>query len=322
MKYFNLLNWSALVLALLIVFLSTHIRLGEAGLGCEPWPGCYAQLPLVTDVKGLQVPDTDFKVYRSLHRYVATVLGIMVLAIVLVALFNRRTISPGLSSLMLAVVIFLSVIGVMTPSRSLPIVTFSNILGGIVLAGLVWRQILRGQPRKPVKGHFVILLLSLTVTLQLISGAWASANYTGSACPGLLTCTHTEDVSAHLASSFNPLRSLSLDQNYRLVLDTTATIIQFTHRLLAVVLLIVALVAYWLIKRRYPELHRPMAVVLGILLAEVVLGVINVSMDMPLWTNTLHNLLAVVLLFAVINLTMLTKRTKAAWLNAVFPSSP
>lgn len=307
MKYFNLLNWSALVLSLLIVFLSTHIRLGEAGLGCEPWPGCYAQLPLVTDVKGLQVPDTEFRFYRNLHRYVASVLGIAVLAIVLVALLNRRTISLGLPLLMFAVVVFLSVIGVTTPSRSLPVITFSNILGGIVLAGLIWRQILRNQSRTPVKGHFVILLLSLTVTLQLISGAWASANYTGSACPGLLTCTHTENVSGNLASSFNLLRSLPLDQNYRLVLDTTSTIIQFTHRLLAILLLMVALVAYWLIKRRYPALHRPMATVLGILLAEIFLGVMNVIMDMPLWTNTLHNLLAVVLLFAVINVTMLTK---------------
>jgi len=305
MKYFNLLNWSALVLSLLIVFLSTHIRLGEAGLGCEPWPGCYAQLPLVTDVKGLQVPDTEFKIYRNLHRYVASVLGIVVLAIVVIALFNRRTVSPGLPLLMFAVVVFLSVIGVSTPTRSLPVVTFSNILGGIVLAGLVWRQILRSQSRVSVRGHFVVLILSLTVTLQLISGAWASANYTGSACPGLLTCTHTEDISGNLARSFDLLRSLPLDQNNRLVLDTTSTVIQYTHRLLAVLLLMVALVAYWLIKQRYPALHRPMAIVSAVLLAEFVLGVMNVIMDMPLWTNTLHNLLAVVLLFAVINLTML-----------------
>jgi len=308
MKYFKLLNWSALVLALLIVFLSTHIRLGEAGLGCEPWPGCYAQLPLASDVKGLQVPDTEFKLYRNLHRYGASALGIVVLAIMLIALLNRRTVPPGLPLLMFGVVVFLSVIGVSTPTRSLPAVTFSNILGGIVLAGLVWRQILRNQQhRAPAKGHFVLLVLSLTVTLQLISGAWASANYTGSACPGLLACTHTENIGANLAGSFNLLRSLPLDPNDRLVLDTTSTIIQFTHRLLAVVLVMVALAAYWRIKQRYPTLHRPMAIVLAILLAEFALGVVNVIMDMPLWTNTLHNLLAVALLFAVIHLTMLAQ---------------
>ena len=39
--------------------------------------------------------------------------------------------------------------------------------------------------------------------------------------------------------------------------------------------------------------------------SEFILGVVNVLTHMPLWTNTLHNLLAVALLFATINLMML-----------------
>jgi len=59
----------------------------------------------------------------------------------------------------------------------------------------------------------------------------------------------------------------------------------------------------WIVKRRHAELVRPMIIVSIIFLAEFMLGVANVLSDMPLWTNTLHNLLAVGLLFAMINLT-------------------
>lgn len=307
MKYFNLLNWSALLLSLLIVFLSTHIRLGEAGLGCDPWPDCYAQLSLADGVKGLQIPETEFRVYRHAHRYVASLLGINIVIIVLVALRNRRSISPGLPLLMFAVVVFLSVIGISTPTRNLPAITFSNILGGIILSGLIWRQILRNRPRTTIKGHYLFIALSLTLTLQLISGAWASANYTGSACPGLITCTHTENITGNLCDSFNLMRKLPLDNNDILVLDTASSIIQYTHRLVAVILLVTGLAAYRLTRKSYPALHKPMAIVLAILVAEFMLGVFNVMLDMPLWTNTLHNLLAVLLLFAVINLTMLIR---------------
>lgn len=304
-KTFFLLNCCALVLSLLIVFLSTHIRLGEAGLGCDPWPECYAQLSLADGIKGLEIPDTEFKTFRAMHRYIASILGMFVLVILVMALWYRKTISPLLPSLMFLVVLFLSILGIATPTRSLPLVTLGNILGGIVLSGLIFRQILRTKTRAVTNGPLVLYLLSITLTLQLISGAWASANYTGSACPGLISCTYTENLSTHLYESFNVTRQLKLDNNDRLILDETASIIQFTHRLIAVVLLVLVVIALKKVKQNRPELYKPMLLVSYFFFAEFILGVFNVLADMPLWTNTLHNLLAVGLLFTVINLTML-----------------
>jgi heme a synthase len=304
-KCFFLLNCSALIMSLLIVFLSTHIRLGEAGLGCEPWPECYAQLSLADGVKGLEIPDSEFKTFRAMHRYIASILGLNILIIMLMALWYRKNISPLLPVLMFLVVLFLSILGVATPTRSLPLVTLGNILGGIVLSGLVWRQILQTWTRAVTSGPLVLFLLSATLTLQLISGAWASANYTGSACPELVTCSHTSDLSANLLDSFNVFRKLQLNSDSRLVLDETSSIIQFSHRLIAVLLLILVMTALWKVKRKHPTLIKPMLIVSSFFFAEFILGIVNVLTDMPLWTNTLHNLLAVGLLFATINLTML-----------------
>lgn len=302
---FILLNCAALVLSLLIVFLSTHIRLGEAGLGCNPWPECYAPLSFADGVKGLEIPDTEFRTFRTMHRYVASILGINILIIMLMAICYRKEVSPLLPVLMFLVVLFLSILGVATPTRSLPLVTLGNILGGIVLAGLVWRQILQYWTRTVISGPLVLLLVSVTLTIQLISGAWASANYTGSACPKLVTCTYTNNISGNLFESFNVFRKLNLDTNDYLLLDETSSIIQFSHRLIAVFLLFLIIAALWVVKRKHPALFKPILIVSYLFFAEFILGVVNVLTDMPLWTNTLHILLAVGLLFATINLTML-----------------
>jgi len=292
-------------MSLLIVFLSTHIRLGEAGLGCSPWPDCYAQLSFADGPKGLQIPDTAFKTFRSMHRSIASILGLNILVIMLIALWFRKETSPLLPVLMFMVVLFLSILGIATPTRSLPLVTLGNILGGIVLSGLVWRQILatKDRPKKPAP--FILFLVSITLTVQLISGAWASANYTGSACPELLSCTYTSNISESLLDSVNVFRRLILDSDYHLILNETSSIIQFNHRLIAVLLLIIIVAALWKVKHEYPALLKPLMVVSVIFIAEFILGIVNVLAEMPLWTNTLHNLLAVMLLFATINLTML-----------------
>lgn len=304
-KCFFLLNCSALIMSLLIVFLSTHIRLGEAGLGCSPWPDCYAQLSFADGPKGLQIPDSEFKPFRSMHRSIASILGLNILIIMLIALWYRKTTSPLLPILMFLVVLFLSILGIATPTRSLPLVTTGNILGGIVLSGLIWRQILmtKGKQKKPAP--FILFLVSITLTVQLISGAWASANYTGSACPKLLSCTYTNNITGSFFDSINLFRKLKLDNDYHLFIDETSSIIQFSHRIIAVLLLILIAVALWKVKREYPALFKPLMLVSIVFLAEFILGVVNVLTEMPLWTNTLHNLLAVGLLFATINLTMM-----------------
>ena len=92
-------------MSLLIVFLSTHIRLGEAGLGCDPWPTCYAQLSLADSVKGLEIPDSEFKTFRAMHRFIASILGINILIIMLMSIWYRKAISPLLPVMMFLVVL-------------------------------------------------------------------------------------------------------------------------------------------------------------------------------------------------------------------------
>ncbi len=300
-RIFLLLHLSALLMSLSIVFLSTHIRLGEAGLGCEPWPQCYAQLSFADGVKGLAIPDSEFKLFRSMHRSIASLLGLNILVIAGLALWMKKHLSPALPLMMLIVVIFLSILGIATPTRSLPVVTMGNILGGIALAGLIWAQLLHLYNGKVGK-KLLRPDLFFAVLILIASGAWASANYTGGACPELLSCIHTANLWQSLPGSINPFMKLSLDEQDHLLLNTSSSIIQFSHRLFAVMWIVLVIHFFRKINRHYPQLKKPMHAVLILSLLEFILGITNVITGMPLWSNTLHNLLAAGLLFAVIAL--------------------
>ncbi len=288
-------------MAVLIIFLSTHIRLGEAGLGCNPWPDCYAQFPFIDNVKGLAIPENKFGLFRSFHRSIASLLGLNVLAVFVMALWRRKQVSLFLPLLMLTIVIFLSALGIATPTRSFPIVTMGNILGGIALAGIGWAHFLQTK-RKHAGLTLKLRFLLLALIIQIASGAWASANYTGAACSGLFNCSETTDVYGKMIHSFNPLRQLSLNTTYQPVPDTSSSIIQMTHRLLAVIWLVLVIYYYKKIRHRQKTLEKPARVIVVLTLAEFALGLGNVLFAMPLWPNTMHNLLALGLLFAVINL--------------------
>ena len=295
------LNICALVLSLLIIFLSTHIRLGEANLGCDPWPECYAQLSFADDVKGLTIVDNEFALLRSFHRSIASLLGLNVILITVMVLRKRKHISPILPLIMFALVVFLSILGIATPTRSMPIVTMGNILGGISLTGVIWHHLLQLNKIRLHKLTPLYYFL-IAIIIQLISGAWASANYTAAACPELFSCRQTDNLLHSFLNSFNLLRYLTLDAQAHLLADTSSSIIQFSHRILAIAWLFLVIHFHRKIRRYHSHLQEPMLWVLVLSLAEFALGVVNIISDMPLWPNTLHNLLAVGLLFAVINL--------------------
>ena len=96
----QLLVGTTVVLAFCVVVLGAYTRLVDAGLGCPDWPGCYGHLT-VPDTEEERVraeelfpdfPIDEEKAWTEMvHRYLATLLGIMVIAIVAVAWFKRQS---------------------------------------------------------------------------------------------------------------------------------------------------------------------------------------------------------------------------------------
>jgi len=97
---FYRLAWAALALTFVVVVLGAYVRLSDAGLGCPDWPGCYGRLLDVPDQADQiaeansaypQRPVEPAKAWKEMiHRYCAGTLGLLILALAVLAWRDRR----------------------------------------------------------------------------------------------------------------------------------------------------------------------------------------------------------------------------------------
>ncbi len=302
-----------MLLTLLTVVLSAYIRLAEVGIGCETWPDCYAQLNLAQEKKGVTVltqEGRDMAHYgaRVAHRYIASTLGLFIVAITLVALRQggaRRT-SLWVPMGVFAITVFLSLLGYYTPSRSNPLITMGNLLGGMSLLGLLWwlmqREVESGDAQQGLVTYRPLAVLALVlVLLQIVLGGWSSANYASANCPGLIECQGEILAAGNVAEAFNPRRTIELDANGTVIREDALGLLSMLHRLFA---LMTAGYLAWLVRRvkHEPQLRGTVLALPLFSISQIVVGVSTIWFDMPLLLLTLHNTLAAGLLLASINL--------------------
>lgn len=245
---------------------------------------------------------------RVAHRYIASTLGLFIVGIFIVALRQGRaratTFLVPLS--ILSITVFLSLLGYYTPTRSNPLITMGNLLGGMALLALLWwlmqreSDIVEVPANAPSMSPLAICALCL-VLLQIVLGGWASANYASASCPGLVQCEGEILAAGNMEDAFNPLRSIVLDGGGQVVRTDSLGLLSMAHRLFA---LFTAAYLAWLVRRLKP--HSPLR---GSLLAlsifsisQIVVGVTSIWLDMPLLLVTLHNALAAGLLLGSVNL--------------------
>lgn len=138
----------------------------------------------------------------------------------------------------------------------------------------------------------------MVVTIQIILGAWVSAFFAGPACPELGACTGV----SWSASAFNIFTEMSVDAQGKILNSGSAEMIHLIHRIGAV---ITAVYILWLVLRILPYrdgLRTSAHTLLALLGLELVLGMVSISMQLPLVMVTVHNAVAAVMLLTVINL--------------------
>ncbi len=96
-KHLHRLAWFAVVLALGVIVFGAFVRLSNAGLSCPDWPTCYGRAAWPAASESIDHAATAIrpveahKAWREqLHRMLAGVLGVLVLALALIAARKRR----------------------------------------------------------------------------------------------------------------------------------------------------------------------------------------------------------------------------------------
>lgn len=302
---------AVLIMSLLINMLSAYIRHIEAGLGCENWPACYAQIgDFVSPTDGIDITQRALAPTESakrIHRTMATILVVVALLLV------NQSRKPGaiqgannmLPYLLLAVLLLLSIIGPASYLKTMPVIALINLTGGIALlaiSGLLWLQLqCRSTNNSPAPLWIKRLVFSglFLLLCQILLGAWVSANFAGLACNELLSCKPDPEYSAQGNNSFWYFRELTLNNQGRVIFDSSAVHIHLTHRLGAVISALVLLAGAFLAR---PYQSKAALSVVFLVILQVMAGIAGILWSLPIVIVLSHNLLATLLLLASLTL--------------------
>lgn len=308
-----LLAGFGVVFTLVVVLAGAWTRLMDAGLGCPDWPGCYGAL-VVPDAERAARFDPDapldqVKAWLEMgHRYLASALGLLALALTWLGWKLRRTpgYPLGLTLLLLGVILLQGAFGAWTVTLRLwPQVVTLHLLGGMaVLALFFWlyrrlQACRRGeyQARRPPGIWWLALLL---LTGQLALGGWTTSNYAGLACSGFPTCNQQWwPERMDFSEGFHLTQEVGPNYLHGQLHAPARTAIHFSHRLGALLLGVGLLL---LVLKGFSQARaRPW---LGALLLayglQAGLGMATVLLLLPLWLALLHTAGAALLLLALL----------------------
>jgi cytochrome c oxidase assembly protein subunit 15 len=301
----NLLRRLALlcaVMVLAVTSLSAYIRLTKVGLGCADWPACYGQ-ELRRMQQGVAAPaeqQTATAAARLAHRITASAALLLVITMVMVCFGSRPLlVREGLLALaLLALALFLAVLGFWSSAARVPAVAMGNLLGGFVMLALSVRLALPVRTSSRALWRAAIVTAAGLLAVQVALGGLVSASHAGLSCSGWSDCGVHEAWQASGWRSLDPWREPVL--NDAAPFNPAGALPNSLHRLAGLGLALLLPPLAWLAWRRGRRLAAALLFVL--LAAQVALGVAMSALALPLGLALLHNLVAAALLATLLAL--------------------
>jgi heme a synthase len=292
------LAWACAALVLAITSLSAFIRLSHAGLGCAPWPQCYAESLQAAGQRTAAPAESAVAAARITHRVVAVAALLLVIAMVMITLSKAPILRrEGRMALgLLALALFLAILGRWTTGTRVPAVMLGNLLAGFAMFALSCRLV-QATSQEPVAAPaqdrvalWARLGLALLVA-QIILGGLVSAGHAGLSCPQLLAC----DMAGGSWQLLNPWQETPFD-----VVDPVNPAGALVHGLHRAGALVVAAVLLPLGVAAWRSGRRAGAAVVLLVVVQAALGAALVATGLPLPVALAHNAVAALLLAAVV----------------------
>jgi len=327
-----------ITITLAVITLGAYVRLSHAGLGCPDWPGCYGHLVGVPDnsieifnaEKNFSGSNVDIsKAWKEMaHRYLAGFLGIFIFMISYIFYKDNTYKLFKLSAVISFLVIVQAVLGMFTVTLQLqPLIVMTHLVGGLTIIALLWIIFLRCNKincfnesdfllnistnqikRLSIFGYLTLII----IIIQIMLGGWTSTNYAALACVDFPRCNASWWPQMDFYNAF--IVEISTDLNYEFGrLDSPARVaIHYAHRVWAVVtaimVLFLAIISYKAVTFSYQKIISFLLVFF--LFTQILLGVLNVKMSLPIYIAVAHNGNAALLLMCVITQLFLIRNLK------------
>lgn len=292
-------------LTLDLIMFGAFVRLTDSGLGCPDWPGCYGNITPVGASQHIELAQQAMPYgavsfskawIEMVHRYVGSLLGLMIIGIVYLAWRHRAIIgrSPKLAIYTLIAVCLQGAFGAWTVTHLLmPIIVTTHLLGGMLLLALMTWLAAREKTHDPVppaavKWRVWMALGTLLLFLQIALGGWVSTNYAALACMDFPTCHGQWLPPMDIGSGFSLIRGLGLMPSGDMISQDALTAIHWVHRNFSFIVFAYLGVLAWKMTK-LTGLRGPSTLLLVLLLAQLLTGLTTIFFQWPLLIAVLHN---------------------------------
>lgn len=342
------LSYVSLILVVCVVVLGAYTRLVDAGLGCPDWPGCYGHLTWPSSDRAIAAAEARFPEFPVLkdktwpemvHRYFASTLGLVILLIFALSVWQKKKgliKSNTLPLVLLIAVIVQGLFGMWTVTLKLwPQVVTAHLLGGFSILSLLWlhqlqlrnfiqssgennkleysseldlglesanktlKKSLHQETLEKILQPVAVIVLCLCI-LQISLGAWTAANYAALACPDLPKCHGQWLPQSDFRSGFNVFQDIGPNYLGGLLDGYARTAIHLSHRIGALILTLACSLLFLVLWFRQ---KKTLAFLLGTsLVIQLALGVWNVLGALPLPVAVAHNAGGAFLLLVLIKI--------------------
>ena len=297
-----------------LVLFGAFTRLTDSGLGCPDWPGCYGSaspLGAKAEIAAAQSamptgPVTHGKAWiEMIHRYLATSVGVLILAMTAYAWLHRRShpraggplvMSRWWPTMTLIWVCIQGAFGALTVTMKLfPAIVTLHLMGGLLLLVLLSVQAVKFaqmEGRQPLVGvspglRGLMWASLILLVVQVALGGWVSTNYAVLACTDFPKCQGSWWPNMNFQQGFELWRALGLTGTGEPIVFSALTAIHYMHRVAALVVLSLLALLAWRLNRVFALRKQSRWVALLITL-QLVTGLSNVVLDWPLVAAVLH----------------------------------
>ena len=244
------------------------------------------------------------------HRLVASVLGLLILAVTFVSfrIGKNRLISLAL----LGLTVFLAWLGMYSEGLHSPAIIMGNFGAAFAMLALLgWLVFHDARPSANASrsARRWVALALVFLSIQIALGGLTSANFAAAACTSVPDCNTSWLPGSDLWTDFDLSRQHEIGPSGVVLGGAERVDILKAHRLMAVVTLLVTFVAGVLAFRA--RLTGAALAVLILVLLEFSVGMAAILTNLPMLIAVAHNLLAALLLLGLLRLLALCRNRQA-----------